>query len=108
MAGINFRTANLNYLGFKDFSLNTPTLWIALWIEIMAKGSNRLTAGHLKKKGPTKEGWLFPFRQKGKHLSNIAMLKSLKEDLGYKNFTVHGFVPHSGTGVQKKPHPPGN
>jgi integrase len=35
--------------------------------------------------------YLFPGLKKGKPISNMAMLKFLKKDLGYSDITVHGF-----------------
>lgn len=35
--------------------------------------------------------YLFPGLKKGKSISNMAMLKFLKKDLGYSDITVHGF-----------------
>lgn len=46
---------------------------------------------NILKKLPSKEGWLFPSRIQGKHISNMTMLKFLKEDMGYPKLTVHGF-----------------
>ncbi|MEN8131865.1 MAG: integrase arm-type DNA-binding domain-containing protein [Pseudomonadota bacterium] len=43
------------------------------------------------KKLPEAGDFVFPGQRYGKHLSNTAMLKVLKDDLGYANLTVHGF-----------------
>ena len=35
--------------------------------------------------------YLFPGLKGNPHISNMAMLKFLKQDMGYQNLTVHGF-----------------
>jgi integrase len=40
---------------------------------------------------PRLSGWLFPSPRAGKHISNMAMLKLLKEGMNRPDLTVHGF-----------------
>lgn len=40
---------------------------------------------------PRVDGWLFPSTQRGKHLSNMAMLNLLNRQLKRPDLTVHGF-----------------
>ena len=40
---------------------------------------------------PKSNGWLFPGKVSGKHISNIAMLNLLKRQLDRPDLTVHGF-----------------
>lgn len=87
----------------------TNEILLASWDEIDLKAeiwaipaermkSNRIHRVPLSKQAvqvlesiPIQKGWLFPSLRYGKHLSNMAMLKVLKQDLNRKDCTVHGF-----------------
>lgn len=70
-------------------------IWTIPDIRMKAKREHRIPLSEqaitLLDSLPTKDGWLFPSTHYGKHISNMAMLKLLKRDMGYPSLTVHGF-----------------
>ena len=88
------RTGEVIAASWDEFDLQTG-IWTIPGARMKSKREHRVPlpgqAIALLENLPSKEGWLFPSIQYGKHISNMAMLNMLKRDMKHPSLTVHGF-----------------